>query len=113
MFAAMSEAGRGIWRVIVETRSALTLTGGKGIGGIGGVARADLEGGGVRVRERSVTIGVTGREGISMEAWLRGRREREIKYVREVGRKCRERQKEAKYQEATITVYFTSIGCWW
>lgn len=62
---------------MIETRSPLALTGGKGIGKIGGGGggiRADLEGGGVRERE-SLGIGVTGREGISMEAWMGRRKE--------------------------------------
>lgn len=62
---------------MIETRSPLALTGGKGIektGGGGGGIRVDLEGGGVRERE-SLGMGVAGREGISRKAWMGRRRE--------------------------------------
>lgn len=52
----------------METRSALALAGGRGMGKMGGAGRADLKGGGVREGgERSVAIGVAGREGISID----------------------------------------------
>lgn len=65
--------------------SALALVGGRGIGKTGGAGRADLKGGGgVRERERSVAIGVAGREGILIA-------DRESSYIRE---RWRERWEE-------------------
>lgn len=52
---------------MIETRSALALAGGRGVGKMGGAGRADLKGGGVREGEWSVAIGVAGREGILID----------------------------------------------